>query len=92
MWAFVRAVSRGRVVTYRQVAEAAGSPKAAQSVGNAMAIALSNNTDVPWWRVVRTNASISPKAPDDQRERLKAEGVSFDERGRIDLDKFGWTP
>ena len=88
----MRATPPGRVVTYKQVAEAAGSPQAAQAVGNAMAKALSKNTDVPWQRVVRSDGSISRKAPDDQRKLLEAEGVSFDERGRIDLDKFGWTP
>ena len=88
----MRATPRGCVVTYGQVAEAAGSPQAAQAVGNAMAIALSNDTDVPWQRVVRWDGSISRKVPGDQRKLLEAEGVSFDERGRIDLDKFGWTP
>ena len=89
VWAYVRQVPPGRVMTYSQVAKKAGVIP--RFVGAALKI-LPDDTDVPWWRVVRTNASISPKAPDDQRERLKAEGVSFDERGRIDLDKFGWPP
>lgn len=62
-----------------------------------MAKAYAENMDVPWWRVVKKGGSISPgppgdQRPDEQRKLLEAEGVSFDERGRIDLDKFGWTP
>ena len=96
-WEFVRQVPCGRVVTYGDVAKAAGDHRAAQSAGNAMVKALSNNMDVPWWRVVRKDRSISPgppgdQRPDVQRRRLEEEGVHFDVSDRIDLRKFGWKP
>ena len=89
VWAYVRQVPPGCVLTYSQVAKKAGVIP--RFVGTAMKV-LPDDTDVPWWRVVRSDGSISQKAPDEQRKLLEAEGVSFDERGRIDLDKFGWTP
>ena len=89
VWAYVRQVPPGRVMTYSQVAKKAGVIP--RFVGTAMTV-LPDDTDVPWWRVVRSDGSISQKAPDEQRKLLEAEGVSFDERGRIDLDKFGWPP
>ena len=89
VWAYVRQVPLGRVMTYSQVAKKAGVIP--RFVGTAMKV-LPADTDVPWQRVVRSDGSISQKAPDDQRRRLEEEGVRFDGSGRIDLDKFGWTP
>jgi len=37
--------------------------------------------------------SLKPgRGAEEQRRRLRAEGVKFDCRGRIDLDKFQWDP
>ncbi len=49
--------------------------------------------DVPWHRVVNSRGEISlrPTAGyHEQRARLKEEGVCFDRKGRIDLNKYGW--
>ena len=64
---------RGRVVTYGQVAEEAGSPGAAMAVGNIMRD-LPEGTDVPWWRVIRAGGAISEHAPDDCIRGSKARG------------------
>ncbi len=53
----VRKIPRGKVLTYRQVAKLAGSPKAARAVGNA----LNKNPDlrnIPCHRVVRSNGKV----------------------------------
>lgn len=89
VWACVRQVPPGRVMTYSQVAKRVGVIP--RFVGTAMR-ALPDDTDVPWQRVVRSDGRISPKAPDDQRRRLEEEDVRFDVSGRIDLGKFGWSP
>jgi len=90
----VRRIPKGRVATYGQVAEAADLPGHARQVGYAMA-ALPDGTTVPWHRVVNAKGEISLRggaAGTDlpQRFRLEAEGVEFDERGRISLKRFGW--
>ncbi|MBU2611265.1 MAG: MGMT family protein, partial [Chloroflexi bacterium] len=47
--------------------------------------------DVPWWRVINAQGKISLKrGAEEQRARLEAEGVEFDERGRVDTKKYKW--
>jgi len=81
----------GKVTTYGAVAQIVGRGCDARLVGYAMA-GLKDD-DVPWQRVINAQGMISPRAgrgADIQRKRLEAEGVEFDERGRIDFDRFGW--
>jgi methylated-DNA-protein-cysteine methyltransferase-like protein len=47
--------------------------------------------DVPWQRVINSQGEISPRpGAERQRELLEQEGVVFNERGRVDLKRFGW--
>jgi methylated-DNA-protein-cysteine methyltransferase-like protein len=91
----VRRVPSGRVATYGQVAEVAGLPGGARQVGYALH-ALSGHTTVPWHRVVNASGMISrrgvPGPEIVQRQRLVREGVTFDARGRIDLQTYAWRP
>lgn len=90
VYALVRRVPRGRVVTYGQIAHALGAPRAARTVGWAM---RGCPDDVPWQRVVNARGEISLRPTSgyhEQRARLRAEGVRFNRAGRIDLDKYGW--
>ena len=89
----VARIPRGRVATYGQVARLAGLAGQARLVGYAMA-ALPSGTRVPWQRVVNAQGSISlpGKSAERQRAMLEGEGVRFDARGRIDLDRFLWQP
>ena len=46
-------------------------------------------------RVINAKGEVSPRSAGSpfqqiQRVLLEAEGVVFDERGRVDLDRFGW--
>jgi len=89
-----RRVPTGRVTTYGTVAREAGLPGRARQVGYAMA-ALPDDHDVPWHRVVNARGEVSTRSggaafEQIQRVMLEAEGVVFDDRGRIDLDEFGW--
>ena len=72
-----------------------GRPRAARGVGAALA-ALPDGTDVPWWRVINGNGEISIRETDHlparQRALLRAEGVRFDRRGRVDWERYGWNP
>ena len=90
VYALVRRVPRGRVVTYGQVARALGMPRGARTVGWAMRVCPDQ---VPWHRVVNAHGEISIRPTTgfhEQRARLKAEGIRFDRAGRIDLKKYGW--
>src|SRR5947207_8949529 len=89
----VSRIPRGRVATYGQVARLAGLSGQARLVGYAMH-ALPVGTRVPWQRVVNSQGTINlpGKSALRQRDLLEKEGVRFDVRGRIDLDRFLWRP
>ena len=88
----VRAIPRGRVATYGQVAQLVGVPRGARAVGWALrALGGRAERTVPWHRVVGAGGRISPRAgggPLLQRRRLRAEGVAF-RAGRVDLGRHG---
>jgi methylated-DNA-protein-cysteine methyltransferase-like protein len=87
----VRKIPRGRVASYGQIAELAGLDGHARQVGYALH-ALPANSGVPWHRVVNAKGEISPRSAGDshelQRMLLEAEGVTFDERGRVERRYF----
>ena len=86
-------IPRGRVATYGQVARMAGRPGAARQVGWALH-ALPSGSHTPWHRVLNAEGRISPRGlgqeEEIQRRLLEGEGVPFDARGRVDLERFGW--
>ncbi len=91
----VRRIPRGSVATYGQIARLAGLGDQARQVGYALH-ALPPASRVPWHRVVNARGQVSRRsevgADLDQRLRLEAEGVSFDPRGCIDLERRSWNP
>src|SRR5690348_6495911 len=93
--AVVRRIPRGRVATYGQVAALAGLPGQPRLVGYALH-ALASSTTVPWHRVINARGSVSPRADGGgsltQRMRLEQEGIPFDSRGRVSLERFQWRP
>ena len=92
IWTVVAAIPAGRVATYGQVAELAGLPRGARTVGRAMA-RLPAGTRLPWHRVINAAGAVSiPGAGGDrQRALLEAEGVAF-VAGRVDLGRVRWRP
>ena len=95
IWQIVRRVPRGRVATYGQVAALAGLPNHARQVGYALH-ALPRGHDVPWQRVINAKGEVSPRSEDGwqgyQRHLLEEEGITFDGRGRVDLERWRWQP
>jgi methylated-DNA-protein-cysteine methyltransferase-like protein len=84
VWALVRAVPRGCVTTYGDLAQALGSKNVARHVGFAMA-ALPNSSDVPWWRVVAAGGRLATANVATQRRQAKAlaaEGIAV-AKGRV---------
>lgn len=95
IYAVVRRIPPGRIATYGQVAALAGLPGHARQVGQALRDAP-DGLDLPWQRVINAKGEVSPRGfgleAGLQRHLLEEEGVVFDPRGRIDLDRFGWDP
>lgn len=95
VYALVRQVPSGMVVTYGQIAALLDRPHAARAVGYALRY-LSGDSDVPWHRVINHRGQISPRYPAEsplmQRLLLEAEGVRFDAEGHIDLSRYRWHP
>lgn len=74
----VKGLRRGEVVSYGEVAEAAGRPGAARAVGGV----LSKAEGLPWWRVVSAGGALISPNPAEQGRRLQSEGVRV-ARGRV---------
>lgn len=95
IYAVVGRIPKGRVASYGQVAALAGLPGHARQVGYALH-SLAEGSDLPWHRVINTRGEVSPRSTPGwdrfQRQLLEDEGVCFDDRGRIDLERFRWEP
>lgn len=94
VYAIVRRVPAGRVVTYAEVARALDVPRGARAVGWALrALSAAESERIPWHRVVGHGGRISPRDGSgmaEQRERLLAEGVAFSGE-RVDLTRHSLT-
>ena len=95
IYAVVRRIPRGRVATYGQVAQLAGLAGHARQVGYALH-ALGAESSVPWHRVINARGGVSPRSLPGwervQQELLEREGVRFDHRGCVALDRYRWRP
>lgn len=98
VWDLVRQIPYGKVATYGQIAFMLPPPPGVEFetykafsprwVGGAMAACPD---DVPWQRVINSQGKISERpGAQKQKELLLEEGVVFNEKGRIDLKKYGW--
>jgi len=86
----LRSIPEGKVMTYGQVARAAGSPRAARQVVRVLHT-LSGKYDLPWHRVVNKSGEIALQeefSRSIQQSLLEAEGVEFDGEGRVRLDEY----
>ncbi|NVI98284.1 MGMT family protein [Myxococcus sp. AM009] len=82
VWQAVRAIPRGQVRSYAQVALYAGRPGAARGVGREMAtLPHQPGLPLPWWRVTRSDGTLAPQVAQEQARRLRAEGVEVTQRG-----------
>lgn len=90
--AIVRAVPRGRVVTYGQVALLAGKRHGAREVGW---IAHAGGPRVPWQRVVNRSGGLATGftgGRDGHRRALRRDGIPVGPDGRVDLRRHLWWP
>lgn len=102
VWEIVCMIPPGKVSTYGKIAALlpiaqTTDPQSyrawsARWVGGAMA---NCPPGVPWQRVVNSQGKISLPVNSHgysvQRQLLEEEGIVFDDRGVIDLKRFGWN-
>ena len=85
----------GRVTTYGWIARALNAPRSARIVGYALHSGV-RRKDVPCHRVINRDGELSGAwawgDPQLMRRLLEEEGVEFDQRGRVNLQRFGWEP
>lgn len=83
----VACIPHGRLLTYGDVATLCGSPRAARAVGHALR-AAGDHPEVPWHRVVNASGAVSLGGDygraDAQIQRLREEGLTCQDSGRID--------
>jgi methylated-DNA-protein-cysteine methyltransferase-like protein len=90
----IQQIPEGRVMTYGQVAELAGSSRGARQVVRILH-SMSRTHNLPWHRVVNAKGEVA--IPDDegrflQLMNLQEEGVEVSDAGRIDLDRYRHSP
>ncbi|WP_411348719.1 MGMT family protein [Paenibacillus sp. WLX2291] len=86
----ISSIPTGRVMSYGQVAAAAGSPRAARQVVRVLH-SMSAAYHLPWHRVINKQGEISIQDDEsafEQRTRLEEEGVEFTLDGRVQLERF----
>ena len=93
VYALVRRIPSGRVMTYGQIAELLGDGYTPRTVGFVM---HGSDDRTPWHRVINSQGRCSTMRvvlpSDKQQLMLEHEGVEFDASGRCDLETFIWKP
>jgi methylated-DNA-protein-cysteine methyltransferase-like protein len=94
VYALVRRIPRGAVMTYGQIADLLEQRLSPRAVGWALRRCPD---DVPWQRVVNASGGCSTDRlpdlpPGMQRALLEAEGVVFRENGTVDLELYRHEP
>ena len=90
----IKAIPRGKVASYAQVAALAGNHRAARQVVRVLH-ASSDKDRLPWHRVINSRGGISlgrGRGFGEQRRLLLQEGVRVSRSGRIALEEFQWEP
>lgn len=88
----VRAIPRGRVITYGQVALLAGRPRGAREVGW---IAHAGEAGLPWQRVVNRSGGLAKgftRGREGHRRALRRDGIHVGAEGRVNLKRYLWWP
>ncbi|MEK3875030.1 MGMT family protein [Paenibacillus sp. FSL M7-0420] len=90
----IQSIPEGSVMTYGGIARAAGSPRAARQVVRILH-SMSRKYKLPWHRVINAKGMISLTEDESaslQQLYLTGEGVIFDERGVVDLERYQYVP
>ncbi len=92
VYEYLLTIPKGKVVTYKQIAEYLGNSKLSRVVGNI----LHNNPNgnkYPCYKVVNSKGKLSENFAfggiEKQKEKLKNEGIEV-KRYTVNLDKYGY--
>ncbi len=79
----VRKIPKGKVLTYKEVAEKAGSPLASRAVGNILH--TNHDPDIPCHRVIRSDGKLGGynKGTIKKRKILEEEGCKILQRSGL---------
>lgn len=93
VYQLIRSIPEGKVTTYGAIAQAL-STKDARKIG----WALHSNPDRanPCHRVVNKEGALAPSyafgGPNEQKNALLIEGVTFSDKTHVNLEKHLWIP
>jgi methylated-DNA-protein-cysteine methyltransferase-like protein len=88
----IRAVPRGKVSCYRDIARVSGLPNGARQVVRVLH-AMSEKYKLPWHRIIRADGRIALRqfqGGDLQMQLLCAEGVTVSKTGQVNMDLYGY--
>lgn len=84
----VKKIPQGSVASYGQIALILGKPRGAREVGWAM---RNCPEDLPWWRVVMADGSVTGgEYSNVRRALLEEENIPFLSNGRVDMKICQW--
>ena len=86
----IRAVPKGKISCYRDIALRAGLPNGARQVVMVLH-SLSEKHNLPWYRILKVDGSIALEngaGAELQASLLRDEGVEVSADGRVELEKF----
>ena len=85
----IQGIPAGHVMTYGQVAAAAGSPRGARQVVRILH-SMSEKYQLPWHRIINIKGEIS-LTDGNQQELLEMEGIHL-KNDKVDLTVYRWFP
>lgn len=88
----IQSIPSGKVMTYGQIARAAGSPRAARQVVRILH-SMSEKYNLPWHRVINSKGEIGFNDEDlffTQKTLLEEEGIVFKSEKSVSLEQFQW--
>jgi len=88
----IKAIPKGKVSTYRDIAARAGMPNGARQVVRVLH-SMSEKYNLPWYRILKVNGYIALEegaGRELQAELLKKEGVKVTDEGCVNLKKYLW--
>ena len=88
----IQGIPAGHVMTYGQVAAAAGSPRGARQVVRILH-SMSEKYQLPWHRIINIKGEISltDGEQQEQQELLEMEGIHL-KNDKVDLTVYRWFP
>jgi len=87
----IKAIPKGKVSSYRDIALAAGLRNGARQTVRVLH-SLSDKFKLPWHRVIRVNGTIALREGEGREVQiglLRSEGVDVSATGKVDMKRYG---